>query len=215
MQWKELLIGVSSVMLVIANIIAVKIVSVGIPFIGTVSFTAGVFPIAIAFLCTDTISELYGKRAALTTVISMIVTLIIATALLQVSVLLPYSGGVPEPMYNTVIDASLPLVAASITTAIVSQTIDVTLFHRIRQRTGDGYKFIRNIGSTSCSQFVDTALFTALAFAVFPTVLGGSILPLSAITSIIVVEYGVKMILAVADTPVFYALTHRGGVTNE
>lgn len=212
MRWRELLIGTTSVMLVVANIIAVKIVSISVPIAGTVSFSAGVFPIAIAFLCTDIISELYGKKAAFTTVVTMITALVLSTGMLQLSVALPYGGGVPESMYNTVIDSSLPLVFASITTAMASQSLDVALFHRIREITGGQYKFIRNIGSTAVSQLFDTALFTVLAFAVFPRVIGGTTLPLAVIGSIVLIEYGVKMLLAVIDTPVFYAVTQNGGM---
>ena len=76
----------------------------------------------------------------------------------------------------------------------LSQSLDVFLYDRIRQRTGEQQLWLRNNGSTLISQFFDTFAFAFLAFY-------GSFdgwLQLAA------VAYGVKVFVALCDTPFAY-----------
>jgi uncharacterized integral membrane protein (TIGR00697 family) len=204
---RTFLTGVAATMLVVANIVAAKIVAVQLPLLGTVSASAGVFPIAVSFLATDIISEEYGRGEARLTVWTMIGTLILSYGVLMLAVYLPHSGGVPQSSFATTLSASTPLVIASVVTGTVSQIMDVELFHEIKSFTNGRYRWVRNIGSTSVSQLVDTSVFTILAFVVFPSVIGGSVLSWGVVISIIIVEYVVKLLLAIFDTPVFLAVT--------
>jgi uncharacterized integral membrane protein (TIGR00697 family) len=98
-------------------------------------------------------------------------------------------------------------VIAGILTTFISQNIDVSIFHRLRAFTGGSHRWLRNLGSTSVSQLVDTAVFITLAFVVLPRVLGGTVSPLAAVPGLIVGQYVVKLIVATLDTPIFYAVT--------
>jgi hypothetical protein len=89
----------------------------------------------------------------------------------------------------------------------VSQNLDVSIFHAIRDRTGHSHKWLRNTVSTGTSQLLDTALFTVLAFVVLPPLFGQGTVPLAVVASIIVAEYLIKLAVAVLDTSVFYVAT--------
>jgi len=110
-----------------------------------------------------------------------------------------------ESPVNEVLGFSLPILLASLSAIVVGQHTDVWLFTAIKNRLP--YRPTRNIGSTAISQFIDTALFTVLGFAVFPALLGGIELPLSAIVTVVATDWTLKTGIAVVDTPVFLAAT--------
>lgn len=191
--------------LVTANFTASKLTTFPIPAIGPVEGSVAVFAIGISFLCTDLLSEIYGKREARQVVNGTIFALIIAYLLAYVAVALP-----PADIYNhnqafqTIFNSSLPFIIASIVSILISQNIDVSIFHWIRSITGGEYKWVRNIGSTSVSQLLDTSTFTILGFMLFPLVLGNAPVSVSTATGIIMAEYSIKVIIAFFDTPIFY-----------
>jgi len=186
-------------MLAIANIAAVKIVSVG-----GWEFTAGILPIAICYLLSDIAVERHGKEFGHSLVWSGVGALLLTIAVSQIVVVLPGSGAI-----NAVLAGSLPIFTASVIAILVSQHIDVLLFAGIRNKLP--YRATRNLGSTGVSQLLDTGLFTILAFAVLPVFLGGQQLAPITILSIIITEWGAKFGLAIADTPVFLAATEGVG----
>jgi len=192
---KTTLIAAYAAMLAIANVAAVKIVP-----LGNITVTAGILPIAVAFLLSDIITERYGSAVAYRTVRAGIFALVLTIAITQLVVILPGDSIVDE-----VFAASLPILLASLTTIALSQHIDIYLFESIKSRLP--YRVTRNVGSTTASQLIDTAVFTLLAFSVFPLVLPGQRLTLPVIASIVAAEWVVKTALSILDTPVFYAAT--------
>jgi uncharacterized integral membrane protein (TIGR00697 family) len=204
---RQIVTSIAATMIVVANIVASKLAFVSLPIIGEASFSVGVFPIAVAFLCTDVISEKWGYDAAKGAVKSIVITLALAWGIIQLSIILPHGGGVDPSIFESVLGPSTSVIFASIATVAISQVIDITIFEKIKQETDGQRKWIRNIGSTSVSQLIDTSMFSILAFFAFPMVVTGVSLPIGVIATIIIVEYVVKILLAIGDTPVFYVLT--------
>lgn len=201
MNLKYLLSGIFVGSIVVANVTAAKVASIG----GMV-VPAGFIAIAIAFLASDLLSELYGPRAAHDTVNAAIGALVVGWALIYAAIWLPAAPFyTQQSAYAGILGSSNTIVLAGICTMLVSQHLDVRVFHEIRQRVS--WRFARNVGSTATSQFVDTALFVTLAFGVFPTFLGGMTMGANALWALIVGQYVVKVGVAVLDTPVFYAVT--------
>jgi uncharacterized integral membrane protein (TIGR00697 family) len=194
---KAVLIAVFASMLGIANIAATKVVT-----IATVSTTAGVLPIAIAYLISDIGVERYGKQFGHTLVWSGVASLIGVIGVSQLVIALPGSSAV-----NDVLGASMPILLASISSILVAQHGDIALFVTIRDKLP--YRPTRNIGSTVVSQLLDTSMFSLLAFFVFPQVIGGQVLALGLIASIIITEWVIKVIIAIIDTPLFIAATEQ------
>jgi len=193
---KHTLVAVYAAMLAIANVAAVKVVS-----INGWEFTAGVVPIAVAFLVSDVLVERHGEDTGHTAVWAGFSALLITIAVTQLVLYLPGEGVV-----NDVFGASLPILLASLTTILLSQHTDVWLFAQLKERLP--YRPTRNIGSTVMSQGVDTTVFSLLAFAILPVMVGGTTLPLSVITTIVITEWLIKSGIAVMDTPVFILLTN-------
>jgi len=189
------LVASYAAMLAIANVAAVKIVS-----FGGWEFTAGVIPIAAAYLISDIGVERHGREFGHRLVWGGFAALALVVVMSQSVVALP-----GESPVNEVLGFSLPTLLASLSAIVVGQHADVWLFTAIKDRLP--YRPTRNIGSTVLSQLIDTALFTVLAFAVYPAILGGIELPLSAILSVVVTEWVIKSGIAVVDTPVFLVAT--------
>ena len=180
--------------LVVANIIATKIVTLG-GWEVSVSFIA--YP--LTFLVTDTISEVYGRRT---------VTVVVWTgfALSLLVVLLTYVGGIipaasfweGQGAYDEILGSVPRIVLASMIAYLISQNNDVLVFHLLKKVTKDKHLWLRNNGSTMISQALDSAVFVSIAFA--GTVPGG------VLWELIYVQYVIKLGIAVVDTPLVYGL---------
>ena len=97
-------------------------------------------------------------------------------------------------------------VLGSLFAYVVSQNWDVVVFHRIRESTGGSMLWLRNIGSTATSQLLDTVIFTVVAFALAPLLLGsGQALPTGVIVELVIGQYLAKLLIALLDTPLVYA----------
>ncbi len=180
--------------LVVANIIATKIVTLG-GWEVSVSFIA--YP--LTFLVTDTISEVYGRRT---------VTVVVWTgfALSLLVVLLTYVGGIipaasfweGQGAYDEILGSVPRIVLASMIAYLISQNNDVLVFHLLKKVTKDKHLWLRNNGSTMISQALDSAVFVSIAFA--GTVPGG------VLWELIYVQYVIKLGIAAIDTPLVYGL---------
>jgi uncharacterized integral membrane protein (TIGR00697 family) len=189
-----------------ANILAAKIAAFDVPGYGMAVAPAGFLALGAAFLFTDTLSELYGPEAAHKAVNGTVLAVLASLGLIHAAISMPsapfYKLG---NQYATILSSGTSISLASVATMLVSQNLDVSVFHKAKERGLP--KWMRNIGSTVTSQFVDTALFITLAFTVLPQFFQGTVTPLAALPSLIVSQYVLKVGVAVLDTPLFYALT--------
>lgn len=192
---QDITFGLYVTMIVLANIVAVNVVT-----IGGLSFTAGVFPIAAAYLLSDIHVQNEGKEAGHTLVWVGVTALVCTVITLQI-----FGNVGEETAVTTIANQSTAIFLASITSVLIGQHIDVEIFAWLKERYN--IRAVSNITSTSASQLLDTALFTIFAFAVYPTLIGGIKLPLGVIVSIIGVEWAVKVTVAIIDTPAFYYAT--------
>jgi hypothetical protein len=134
-----------------------------IPFV----LAVGVLPYPITFLCTDFISELYGRRRASMVVwvglllnIWVVLIVWIGGVLPPVPLLDPESG-LPSPeasdfAFFRVRQLAMGAVLASMIAYLAAQFCDVFLFHFWKRLTRGRHLWLRNNGSTLVSQFVDT-----------------------------------------------------------
>ncbi len=164
-----------------------------------VATTAGNVLYASTFLVTDILSEKYEKRDASKAVaysFSIMVLWMLGTQLILLF----------TPNANDYINDSLKVVfglvpritVASLIGFLISQNLDVFLYHLIWSKTGNtkARLWLRNNGSTLTSQAIDTVLFTTIAF--------GGVYPTNVLLSILITTYIFKAIVAVLDTPFMY-----------
>ena len=180
--------------LLVANIIAVKLVSIG----GWV-FPAGVIAYPLTFLFTDVITELYGRQTA-----SRVVWIGFGANLLMV--LLVFGGKLlpaapfweGQPAYESILGMVPRVVLASMIAYLVSQHHDIFAFHFWRTKTKGRFLWLRNNASTMVSQALDTGLFITIAF--------WGIVTTEVLTNMLLTQYIIKLLIAVIDTPFCYLL---------
>lgn len=190
----------------VASLVTANIVAAKIAFFGGFAVPAGFLAIGVGFLCTDLLGELYGKTVARKTVNATVVALVVAWGLVYSAIAFPSAPFYDASAFNAVMGASGTIVTASILTTLVSQNVDVSVFHWVNEYTDGSHAWARNISSTAVSQLVDTTLFIVLGFVVLPSFMGGTVTPLVVVPVMILGQYAVKLVVAVADTPVFYVV---------
>lgn len=193
--------------LVLSNVLSVKLIT-----ISKLIVPGGVFCYAITYLMSDVVGELYGKEQAQKMLKYGLVCQVICSALIGLTVLLPSANAQGE-IINTVLKSNVWFTLAGLIAYIISQTIDVALFHRIREKLidkGKGWKWVWNNVSTIISQAVDTVIYLVISFGIGMGYLWsaeqGAVL-----LQMMLSQFIVKVVLAIADTPIFYILTRRRG----
>ena len=92
------------------------------------------------------------------------------------------------------------IIAGSLIAFLVSQIVDVTVFHRIKKVTGEKWVWLRATGSTIVSQLVDSFVVLFIAFRI------GNNWSLKLVIAICLVNYLYKFTMAIILTPLIYLL---------
>lgn len=179
---------------------------------GSLSFTAGTLLWPVVFVMTDTINEFFGKRGV--RFISWVAVALISYGFVFAfaAIALAPAGwwvgaaqaqGVPDyqAAFAAVFGQGLWTIAGSIVAFLVGQLIDVSVFHRIRRATGERHVWLRATGSTAVSQLVDSFVVIWIAF-----VLGPQQWPTSLFLAVSTLNYGYKMLFAIALIPLLYLM---------
>lgn len=207
--------------LVTAQLTAAKLLGFSLPFSipvagATLALPGAALAYALTFFASDCYAELHGKRPAQVMVNVGFVMNFVMLALVYTTIEAPALPGqdVPPEQFERVLWSSANIVVGSLLAYIVSQNWDVIVFHRIREVTGREKLWLRNIASTGTSQAIDTIIFVGVTFYALPKVgintqLG---LPLTAaagpsVAALVVGQYLLKLLIAIADTPFVYLVT--------
>lgn len=182
---------------------------------GSLSFTAGVLIWPIVFILTDVINEYFGRRGvrliSYAAIMMICYGFLFAYASIHLApadwwVTVNSTRGVPDMQaaYNQVFGQGLWTIGGSITAFLVGQLIDVSIFHWIRDRTGERWIWLRATGSTVFSQLLDSFVVLYIAF-----VLGPQQWPISLFLAVGTVNYCYKMTMAVALSPLIYVARNQ------
>ena len=187
--------GIFAALLVAANAAGSKIIDVG-P-LGAASAT--VFAYAITFLITDVVSDVFGKEAAGRIVWLGFGAVLLAVGFFQIALVAPsavfFDG---QPAFEKVFGISWRLLLGGLVAYLVSQFLDIRIFHLIKNLTNGRWLWLRNNVSTLISQLVDTSIFITVAFyGVYDE-----------LWTIIIGQYLIKVIIAIVDTIPAYLLIH-------
>ncbi len=197
------------------------------PYAWTFALAAGVLPYPITFLCTDFISEFYGRRRANFVVfVGFLLNLWVIFILWATTSLPgfvendPVTGMPPLPVWSDeagayretgwtlfqVRNLAFGAVIASMIAYFAAQFCDVYLFHFWKKLTNGKHLWLRNNGSTLVSQMVDTVaviLITHFLAHALPLPPEGRSLTLH-LMLFIVTGYAFKFVCALVDTIPFY-----------
>ncbi|MCL1631309.1 queuosine precursor transporter [Sporolactobacillus sp. CPB3-1] len=182
--------------LIAANLVASKLF-----IIGGFAMTSGIVIYPVTFLVLDSITECWGKPVAQKIVWIGLFANLFFTLLLQAAIHLP-----PAPFwkgqaaFSETLGAMPRIVLASLCGYVIAQTLDITLFTRLKRRTNGRKLWLRSLVSTAVSQLADSAVFMFVGFA--------GTLPISAILTTIRTEYVLKFSYAVIGVPLIYLAVH-------
>ena len=179
---------------------------------GSLSFTAGTLLWPIVFIMTDTVNEYFGRRGVrlISWLAAGLIVYGFAFAYLAIH-LAPASWwvgaaaqqGVPDyqAAYAAVFGQGMWIIGGSLVAFLGGQLIDVTVYHRIRRRTGNRHAWLRATGSTAVSQLVDSFGVLYIAFVLGPQHWGWSLF-----LAVATLNYAYKMLAAFALIPLIYLM---------
>ena len=185
----------------ITNAVVAELIGGKLIYVGNAVMSLGILPWPIVFVTTDLINEYFGRKGVRK--LSMITACLIAYTfvLLFIGMQIPAVNGknlVSDEQFHAVFGQSMWIIVGSITAFLVSQLIDVTIFHHVKNKTGNKMIWLRSTGSTIISQLFDSFIVLGIAFW-----LTGKMDTPTFITSAFT-GYGVKLGIAVALTPLIY-----------
>ncbi|MUW15919.1 queuosine precursor transporter [Halorubrum sp. CBA1125] len=195
-----------------AQLTAAKVIAlplpVALPVVGPeITLPGAALAYALTFLASDCYAELYGRRAAQVVVNVAFVANFLVLALVWSTLAAPGVNPEVAAAFETALAPATNVVAGSLLAYVVSQNWDVFVFHAIRERTGAGLLWLRNVASTASSQAIDTAIFVGIAFYVAPLLFGvGDPLDPSILLALALGQYILKLAIAVLDTPFVYLI---------
>lgn len=179
----------------------------------------GVLPYPITFLCTDLVSELYGRTKANQLVLVGFIVNLWVMFILWLGGVLPGVGNGGSTLSGLQLDAAgrLPLyfevqqlafgaVFASMLAYTASQFCDVYLFHFWKRWTRGRHLWLRNNGSTVVSQLIDTITVILVTYYVNALPLVEDLPILTQLGQFILSAYLFKLMTAVLDTIPLYVL---------
>jgi len=182
---------------VVANIQVLKLVD-----LFGITATLGNIVYASSFLVTDILSEIYGKKEAKKAIYLGLFSLVVMTGLMNLALAFaPAADDFAQESLATIFGFMPRIAGASLLAYFLSQTHDVWAFNFWRNRFPD-HKFLwlRNNASTMISQFIDSTLFTVIAF--------WGVYPFGALVEIFWTTYLLKWVVGAADTPFIYLARH-------
>jgi uncharacterized integral membrane protein (TIGR00697 family) len=96
-------------------------------------------------------------------------------------------------------------VLASLVSFILASTMDLYIFHILRNRLPDKWKWVWNNVSTIVGQAIDTVIYVFIAFGIgYGFLFEGST---QVLLQMCLSQISLKIVLALLDTPFFYLLT--------
>lgn len=179
----------------------------------------GVLPYPVTFLCTDFISELYGRKRANAVVWTGLLLNVWVMFILWMGSMLPGFEAInPEtgeiardaagrlPVYFEVKTLAYSAVIASMIAYLAAQLCDVYVFHFWKRLTRGRHLWLRNSGSTTVSQLVDTTAVITITYWIggLADVIDESQAVPSQLLLLIVTGYAFKFTVAIVDTVPFY-----------
>ncbi|WP_024333349.1 queuosine precursor transporter [Desulfotignum balticum] len=182
---------------IVSNIQVIKLVE-----LFGITATLGNIVYASSFLVTDILSEIYGKKQAKKAVFIGLFSLVAMTVLMNLALwFTPAPDDFAQDSLANIFGFMPRIAAASLLAYLVSQMHDVWAYDFWRRRfPGLRRIWLRNNASTMVSQFIDSTVFTVLAFwGVFPP---------AVLVQIFWTTYLLKWVVGVADTPFIYLARH-------
>ncbi len=195
---------------------------------GPLQLAIGVLPYPLTFLCTDLISEIYGRRRASFLVFCGFGLNFFILAVMWLGMAASPAEGQPpswqilqlaEPirlangayfeqeveLFQILYENTSGIVVGSMVAYMLAQYWDVQVFHFIKRFTGEKHLWLRNNLSTMSSQLIDTAVISSFTFGV---ALWAGDISFTQFMIYLASGYAFKVTVAMIDTGPMYIARH-------
>ena len=180
--------------LITANIIAVKIISVG-----PISLPAAIIIFPLSYIFGDILTEVYGYRQARRVIwLGFLCNLIFVIFVWVGQILPPTPFWKSQTAYETILGYTPRLLAASFCGYLIGEFANSFVLARMKILTRGRWLWSRTIGSTIVGQGLDSLIFIIIAFIGTP----------SFIAVMILYHWLAKTVIEVLATPVTYRLVN-------
>ena len=165
-------------------------------------------------MITDIVNEYYGPKAVRRISYTAVVLITYAFIMFYAAMSIPpaefwitskETEGIAnmQDAFGGIFGQGMWIIAGSLIAFLVSQIVDVTVFHKIKKRTGQKWVWLRATGSTLVSQLVDSFIVLFIAFKI------GNGWSWKLVLAICLVNYLYKFTMAIILTPLIYFAENR------
>ena len=191
-RWLPLVTGLFVTVLIISNIIAVKLVTIG-PLVVTAAIV--LFP--VSYIVADVLTEVYGYAVARRTIwIGFLCNLVAVLAIVAGGLIPAATFWDGQDAYDAILGYSSRLLVASFVAYLGGEFLNAFVLAKLKLRTGGRHLWLRTIGSTLVGQALDSAVFVVVAFA--------GVLPTGALVAAAVSQWAAKSLYEALATPLTY-----------
>ncbi len=181
----------------------------------TFTLSCGVLLWPIEFIMTDIVNEYYGPKIVRRISFIAVGILVYAFVMFYFSISVPadtnfWTGsqkdaGVPDMQaaFSSIFGQGMWIIVGSITAFLVSQILDVWIFHKIKKATGERHVWLRATGSTIVSQLIDSFIVLFIAFKI------GKGWSYQRVLAICLMNYSYKFCMALILTPAIYFIERQ------
>jgi queuosine precursor transporter len=196
-KYYDLILGAYVCVLLCANLIGpAKVSTVNLPFIGSVTFLAGVLFFPISYLFGDILTEVYGYARDRRVVWSGFGALVFAALMATVIVHLPPRD--KNSAVEAIFGNTSRIIAASIIAFWCGSFVNSYVLAKMKLWTRGRWLWTRTVGSTICGELVDSALFYTIAFA--------GLWGTDKLLPIMMTQYVLKSLWEIIATPLTYKI---------
>jgi uncharacterized integral membrane protein (TIGR00697 family) len=203
-RYYELVMAAFVTILICSNLIGpAKISQVELPWLGAVTFGAGVLFFPISYVFGDILTEVYGYARARRVIWAGFAGLAFASFMAWVVVALP-----PAPFwqnqgaYEVAFGTTWRIALASMFAYFCGEFVNSFVLAKMKILTAGRWLWTRTIGSTIAGEAVDSALFYPLAFY------GAGIIPDDKLPVVMLAQFVAKVGVEVVLTPVTYKIVN-------
>ena len=189
----------SSLAVIVGNIQVLKTVDF---FYSPEPVALGTILFASTFLCTDILSEYYGKDKAKTNILIGFCAFLFMTLIMVITIgFKPSSGDWIQDSLSNVFTPMTRFFIASMIAYLISQYFDVWFYNYLKNLSSHRFLWFRNNLSTVASSLVDNTVFSIFAWILLNP---ETVSIYNVIMIYILGTYMLRIIIALLDTPFLY-----------
>ena len=200
-----LLVVLNTISMLIANIIACKVFSVGI---GVLPCAVIVFP--ITYILSDVFSEVYGYKWSRRTAWLAFAMNLFMVGIFQVAIKMPGIDPTISESMSNVLGTTLWALAASLSAYMVGDFMNDKVFKKFKERDGEKGFLRRAIISSLVGELCDSCIYIPLGMMILPKLfLGFSFMTWNQVLIAIPLQACVKTLYESCISPLTYLIVKK------